>query len=432
MPLKFISPSASRVSGRSWLCSLPVKKLTVFCSVAAAPAHPAGKGSAGEKIPDALFSSQRLTAPSTIDADEYLLIHGMQGLGGHVIKASTLLFVPKDNEPAGGWPVVAWIHGTATWRDKARAPSLSADLDGGLTRDGFTSNYVFMIASLVNAGYAVVAPDLEGLGPVASEPAPYYNAASSARSVIAGMHAARQANSHLSNRWAVVGHSDGGRGALAVEGYAAEAPDLNFTGTVALAPFTSIEASVRRFGELAREEPAKKNELVALQNFYVAGMTTGLMAEHASYDPASVMSADLQKLLPLIRIQGSPGAIATVTKAVAAKDPVGFKGFKADWSTEPAMAAFLAANDPAANPRLKLKLPTLIAQGADDGFVPEPLTAAFSVKLAANGSQVTYRRYSATDHLSIVKAASSDVLSFLNRLLPPRRFMRSHPRQNLR
>jgi len=113
-----------------------------------------------------------------------------------------------------------------------------------------------------------------------------------------------------------------------------------------------------------------------------------------------------------------------MTKAITAKTTAGFKGYKPNWSTEPGMAAFLAANDPAATPGFKVELPTLIVQGTEDGFVPEPLNAAFSAKLIAAGSPVTYRTYSGTDHLSIVKAANSDVLAFLSNLLPVRRQLR--------
>lgn len=134
-----------------------------------------------------------------------LLIHYMSGVAGGLTRASTLLFLPPQPPPAGGWPVVAWAHGTTTADQKRCAPSLSPTLDGGLTADGSVTHYVWVIQSLVAAGYAVVAPDLEGLGAVASVPLPYYSAASLARSLPAGVRAARHAEVHLSPRWAAVG-----------------------------------------------------------------------------------------------------------------------------------------------------------------------------------------------------------------------------------
>ena len=84
-------------------------------------------------------------------------------------------------------------HHTVGWGVPASATcsaSESATLDRGITADGFVSHYVDEIASLVAAGYAVVAPDLEGLGAEAQRngtPYPYYNLASSGRSVAAGV-----------------------------------------------------------------------------------------------------------------------------------------------------------------------------------------------------------------------------------------------------
>ncbi|WP_407811195.1 hypothetical protein, partial [Staphylococcus aureus] len=91
-------------------------------------------------------------------------------------------------------------HGTTTPGQKTCAPSQTSELDGGLTRDGFKSDYSWQISQFIDAGYAVVAPDLEGLGPDASTPYPYYNLSSLARSLIAGVVAAHTANPHLSGR----------------------------------------------------------------------------------------------------------------------------------------------------------------------------------------------------------------------------------------
>ena len=364
-----------------------------------------------------LVSSSTYSAPASIAANTTLLVHYMPAVNGALTQASTLLFVPKGTPPAGGWPVVAWIHGTTTNGQKTCAPSLSPDLDGGLTADGFVSHYVELVASFVGDGYAVVAPDLEGLGTVATEAYPYYNGASTARSAIAGVRAARHANSQLSSAWAVVGHSDGGRGSLSVEKYAAEAPELTLKGTVAYAPFLSIAASVAQLTQRASSDPANAAAYLAEANHFVASLTAGLLAITPNTDLAPIMGADLQGLMPSYKSKCVFKTYADVAQAVAAKAPGAFAGLKAGWDTSPAMGPFLAANDLATTQGFTVHLPTLIVQGTADVFVFEPLDAAFAAKLISAGAPVTYRVFSGADHSSIVPLATPTVLTFLaNRL----------------
>ena len=309
------------------------------------------------------------------------------------------------------------MHGTATAGQKLLAPSLSATLDGDLTQDGFISNYVFVIQRLVEAGYAVVAPDLEGLGAVASVPAPYFSAASLARSVLAGVRAARQANARLSTRWAVVGHSDGGHGALAVEAFAAEAPELSLKATVAYAPFNSVATVVAAFGDSAVQTPRKAVYYRVMQNFHVGLMAAGLRAQSPAFDFNSVMGADLQQLMPSFVTKGSVKIIGDVRQAVKAKTPAAFAGFHPQWSTTPEMSAFLAANDLAVTPGFRLQLPTLVVQGTADAFVLEPLVAAFTTKLVSGGAPLTYHTYAGKDHFTIIPAATPEVLAYLAKYL---------------
>lgn len=368
----------------------------------------AGGHSSGE-----LVSSKRYKAPAAVKSDARLLIYYMPSVQGGMTQASTLLFVPQGTPPAGGFPVVAWAHGTTTAGQKARAPSLSPTLDGDLTKDGFDSNYVFVIATFVNAGYAVVAPDFEGLGKIASVPYPYFNAASSARSLIFGVRAARQADSRLSNRFAVVGHSEGGHAVLGVEAFAAEAPELILKGTVAYAPYMSIADSVSTLSEMAVRDPGKSIDYIVQQNVNVAVMATGLAAQSPAFDPGSIMGSDLEMLLPNFKTKGVIKIIADVKRAVTAKTPTAFSGFKTGWNTVPEMNAFLAANDPAATPGFNLRIPTLVVQGTNDVSVLEPLTAAFTSKLIAKDSPITYRKYAGADHSTVITVATPEVLTFL-------------------
>jgi len=108
-------------------------------------------------------------SPAGTHGTASLLVHTMPGTTRAQVRVSTLLFVPAGRAPAGGWPIVAWAHGSTTPGSRVCAPSLSPDFDGGLTASGAKSDYGDEIASLVNVGYAVVAPDYEGLGAVKSK-----------------------------------------------------------------------------------------------------------------------------------------------------------------------------------------------------------------------------------------------------------------------
>ncbi len=344
-----------------------------------------------------------------------LIVHTMQSVAGVQTKASTLLFVPEGEAPQGGWPVIAWAHGTTTPGNKLCAPSLTDDLDGGLTKDGFNSDYLFEISTLVNAGYAVVAPDLEGLGEVAEVPYPYFNASSLARSLVSGVVAAHKVNANLSSEYVAVGHSDGGHAVLGVEAFADEAPQFEFKGTVAIAPYTSIEAFVKELGQRAAANSEKASDFRLLQNFNVALMTTGLKVIDPSFKASSVMGADLEAQLKEFTTRCSVPAIGGLSKVIAAKGAA-FDGFKENWASDPKMAAFLAENDPAANPNFRLKKPTFISLGPDDSFVFQNTTSALVARLKADGTPVTYKEYPGTDHFTVIRAAQPDTMTFLKQL----------------
>jgi pimeloyl-ACP methyl ester carboxylesterase len=316
--------------------------------------------------------------------------------------------------------MIAWAHGTTTPGQKTCAPSQAPELDGGLTRDGFKSDYSWQIGRFIDAGYAVVAPDLEGLGPDANTPYPYYSLSSLARSLIAGVLAARAAEPGLSDRWAAVGHSDGGHGVLGVEALASEATGLTFVGTVASAPYVAIEAHAAHFGadgKAALNEAAAHQGLM-MQQFQGALMAIGLKVTQPSFDEASIMGSDLAATLPRFRSLCSVAAIGTIDAAVKAKGKA-FKGLIANWASQPKMHAFLAANDPAVTPGYTLHRPVLIVQGDADPFVLEKLQRLFAEKLKASGVPLTYKVYNGADHFSIIRRADADVLDFLRQQFTP-------------
>ena len=88
----------------------------------------------------------------SVSSSKTLMTYLMRGVNGSETQATALVFKPKGPMPAGGWPIVAWAHGTTGVADQC-APS----------QQGLGGNE-FLIAKLLVAGYAVVAPDYEGLG----------------------------------------------------------------------------------------------------------------------------------------------------------------------------------------------------------------------------------------------------------------------------
>ena len=257
----------------------------------------AGSGGSDDPAPGDVTSADAYAAPAPITADSKRLVHWMTGANGQMVKATALLFVPKGTAPAGGWPLVAWVHGTTTVGTGSPAASTcsaseSVTLDGGLTADGFVSNYVATVATLVGAGYAVVAPDLEGLGAEAQRNGTahaYYKLASSGHAVGAAVVAAHQAVKGLSTNWASVGHSEGGHAVLGLEATAGDAAGYTYKGTVAIAPFNSIEASVGLIDAFAAADPANLAAYRTQQQLFVGMMATALSTQQSSFRSGSVM-----------------------------------------------------------------------------------------------------------------------------------------------
>ena len=100
---------------------------------------------------------------------------------GAPIAVSGTVAVPKGNAPRGGWPVITWAHGTTGIAD-ACAPS-RANVLGGYDNP--------LLNRWLQAGYAVVRTDYEGLGTPGDHP--YLIGVSEGRSVLDMVRAARAA-----------------------------------------------------------------------------------------------------------------------------------------------------------------------------------------------------------------------------------------------
>lgn len=151
-----------------------------------------------------------------------ILYSSTSGVGRGQIAVSGMIFFPKGTPPREGWPVVAWAHGTTGFADVC-APSWR----GSAPRDQA------YLQKWLDAGFAVVATDYEGLGTQGVHP--YLLWRSEGRAVLDGVRAvlARYPR-RLANRVIVVGQSQGSGAALGTAYLSTSyAPDVHVLGAVA-------------------------------------------------------------------------------------------------------------------------------------------------------------------------------------------------------
>jgi hypothetical protein len=133
---------------------------------------------------------------------------------------SGAIHFPKGTAPPGGWPIVAWAHGTTGTADVC-APSW-------MPRGKRDTDY---LNAWLAQGYAVVASDYQGLGTPGGHP--WMAVRPAGWSVLDSARSALAAFPELANAVVIVGQSQGAHAALSATGLAAAyAPTLTMKGTV--------------------------------------------------------------------------------------------------------------------------------------------------------------------------------------------------------
>src|SRR5215475_9726615 len=157
----------------------------------------------GVSRPGDLLAQEPVTSYSLPVGSAVRIAYHSRDATGHDVAATAAVLIPSGKAPAGGWPVIAWGHGTSGVARQC-APSLMKDVyygDEGLKE-------------MLNAGYAVVATDYHGLGTPGVHQ--WVNKTAQARDVIYSVPAARKAVPALGRRWVADGHSQGGLAAWGV------------------------------------------------------------------------------------------------------------------------------------------------------------------------------------------------------------------------
>jgi hypothetical protein len=168
-----------------------------------------------------------------------VLYTSTDGIDGRTaIAVSGAVYIPNGTAPAGGWPVIAWAHGTTGTGDVC-APSW-------MPRGQRDAEY---LNAWLAQGYAVVATDYQGLGTPGGHP--WMAVRPEGWSLLDSVRSALGAFPELANAVVIVGQSQGAHAALSAAGLAgAYAPTLAIKGTVATGVAGPQYAAARRTSTL--------------------------------------------------------------------------------------------------------------------------------------------------------------------------------------
>ncbi|GAA1891274.1 lipase family protein [Williamsia serinedens] len=184
----------------------------------------------GGSAPGSLVSVKPLEGNEQLeDVDarvERVVYRSTSGVDGSRTEVSGVIAIPPGTPPPGGWPVIAFGHGTTGVLDKC-APSDFSTLVGNGS----------MMASMIQSGFAVTLPDFQGLG-VRGYLNPFLDGATYGNNMIDSVRAARNLDpTGVSTNWTAFGHSLGGLAAWgAADRDAAYGGGLSLKGTMAMAP----------------------------------------------------------------------------------------------------------------------------------------------------------------------------------------------------
>ncbi|MBX3313233.1 MAG: hypothetical protein KF906_02845 [Actinobacteria bacterium] len=358
-----------------------IATVTTSTPDAVAPAAEAFTGTVDEfyEVPDPLppgepgdvIRTMEIDAPDG-EAGLRLMYHSTDA-DGDARAVTGVVYYPTGEAPDGGWPIVAWAHGT-TGLAAGCAPSRGPAGSPGFGVEGIR-----------------VATDYVGLGPV-GELHPYLSRVGEANSVVDSVAAVRSLPEvGAGDRWVVVGVSQGGHAALVTGELAAERlPDAELLGTVALAPGAELG---RDYGD----------------DIQIRVITTlvlyGHAAEDPSVDPADYLSPDALEASSVIETGCIGDVIATMPSVAASPDY-----FTVDPRTSPMGEAWVAENDPG---QVVSDSPILLVQGDKDILVVPARTDALFARLCGLG-QVTERLDIAdADHDTVVDQASDAVSAWV-------------------
>jgi pimeloyl-ACP methyl ester carboxylesterase len=318
-----------------------------------------------------VISAERIEAPDNVRA--WNVEYVSQTINGSPTTVTGWIAIP---EVQGTMPILAWAHGTAGLGDEC-APSVA----GGRTPFHFTHE--------LEAGWAVVATDYEGLGGPGLHP--YLVSESEARSIFGIARAARELDGRVRPDLLMWGFSQGGHAVLSAAALAADlAPEFTIVATVAVAPAINLDGWV----------PAA---LGTSQQGYIAAIVAGFAAAY-DLDVTDVLTPRAVELLDEVKTSCSDPSIYAISSLSSSG------AFVVEPTQIEPWATLLAENSPE---RQLLAGPTLLVVGDRDRLWDASQLPEVVAGMCAVGSTVATAVYLGEDRLSTNGAARGEIHRFL-------------------
>ncbi|HEY0423878.1 MAG TPA: alpha/beta fold hydrolase [Rhodopila sp.] len=320
-----------------------------------------------------------------------ILYSSIDGIDGQTpITVSGAYFLPKGTPPAGGWPLLAWAHGTTGLADTC-APSWNPRSE----RDATYLN------SWLQQGYAVVATDYQGLG--TPGPHPYLVVRPEAYSVLDSVRAVLKSLPDIANRVVLIGQSQGGGAVFATAGVApGYAPELNIRGSVATGvPFLDPVMLRSR----PPPNPQDKADPTVAYNLYI-----GLLVQQGN----AALTADelvTERALPLLQ-EARTTCVGKLFRDVMAA------GLNRGNALKPGFRAAFASVLPMMQyTTMRLPQPLFVGTGEQDHDVPPATQLALVRNACASGSVVEAHLYAGLSHGATVNASLKDSVPFVRKVM---------------
>ncbi len=310
------------------------------------------------------------------------ILYHSRALNGDDVAASGVVLIPAGTPPAGGWPVIAWAHGTSGVA-RICAPSLMKDIEYG--EEG--------LMPMVAAGFAVVASDYVGLG--TPGPHQYDDKIPQANDVVWSVPAAHAAVPNLTAQWVTIGHSQGGVAVWGVAELEATLQDPTYLGGISVAGDMDYDAYETHDAQARDPETALYWPLSAF----------GIKASYPSFDIVKMLTP-----VALARYR------AVTTKgcwyyAYAALKEIGHQAaVKPGWDKAPEVAMY---NHDSRSANKPIKGPLLVLAGNDDMSVNIHNIEKGVKSACALGLPIEYVHRPGLDHDPLMEKTTPEQLAWV-------------------